>query len=232
MIRLPRLLPGQVYFPPVSQALKEPNGLLAMGGDLEASSLVRAYRQGVFPWFNEGEPILWWSPDPRLVLFPHAVHVSRSLQKTLNRKQFSFTFNQAFNEVITACAAPRTKQVGTWITPHMLSAYLTLHEQGIAHSIECWQGAQLVGGLYGVAIGRIFFGESMFSKVSDASKCTLVALARQLDAWQFGLIDCQVESDHLMRMGAETLSRESFLNYLERYCSIQGPEQWSMTVDI
>ncbi|MGI0116422.1 leucyl/phenylalanyl-tRNA--protein transferase [Zooshikella sp. RANM57] len=232
MIRLPLLLPGNVCFPPVSQALKEPNGLLAMGGDLEVSSLVKAYQQGIFPWFNEGEPILWWSPDPRLVLFPSTVHISRSLQKTFNRKNFSFTFDQSFNDVITACAAPRSKQAGTWITPAMLSAYRALHKQGIAHSIECWQGDQLVGGLYGVAIGRVFFGESMFSNVSDASKCALIALAKQLHAWQFGLIDCQVESDHLISMGAETLSRESFLNYLERYCSLPGPEQWSITVDI
>jgi len=211
---LPWLDVHQLVFPDPEHALKEPDGLLAIGGDLSSERLLLAYRQGIFPWYSEGEPILWWSPDPRWVIFPGRLHISRSLQKILSRQPFTFTSNQAFADVIKACSEPRAKQAGTWITPEMQQAYLQLHEQGFAQSLECWQGDQLVGGIYGVVLGRCFFGESMFSRVSNASKAVMVELDSRLQARNFVLLDCQVRSAHLLSMGAEEISRREFLQYI------------------
>lgn len=206
--------------------MKHPNGLLAAGGDLSVPSLLGAYRSGIFPWFSEGEPILWWSPDPRMVLFPAELKISRSLDKTLRKGRFRFTADSAFVRVIEACSAPRPGQSGTWITREMIDAYRALHEAGFAHSIESWLDDELVGGLYGVAIGRVFFGESMFSRSSDASKVALVALVRQLSRWQFGLIDCQMKTSHLASFGAREIARTDFARRLAElvdYENIPGP---------
>ena len=204
-----------LWFPSPHLALKEPNGLLAFGGDLSPERLLCAYQQGIFPWFNEGEPPLWWSPAPRMVLFPAEVRVSRSLKKRLKCGDFTLTMNQCFDRVIHQCARLREATTGTWITPEMESAYNQLHQQGYAHSVEAWQQGELVGGLYGLALGKVFFGESMFSTVSDASKACLVYLAQQLQEQDFKLIDCQVYSDHLASMGAREIARDEFLSYLQ-----------------
>ncbi len=215
-------------FPDASEALREPNGLLAVGGDLTAERLQNAYRRGIFPWFSPGDPILWWSPDPRTVLFPQQLRISRSLAKRLRQQRFSVTFDQAFKPVIRGCAAPRDWDGGTWLVPEMIAAYEMLHGQGIAHSVEVWQERQLVGGLYGIAIGRAFFGESMFSRVTDASKIALAHLCRQLADWDFGLIDCQMRTDHLLRMGAVELPRADFLQLLDRFCPLPGRQcRWN-----
>jgi leucyl/phenylalanyl-tRNA--protein transferase len=188
-----------------------------------------AYRAGIFPWYTEGQPVLWWSPNPRAVLFPDRIKVSRSLRKTLRKDTFRVTMDRAFQSVIRACAAPRGEREGTWITPAMAAAYTHLHITGRAHSVEVWQGEQLVGGLYGVALGRAFFGESMFSRVSDASKVALVHLAGQLRQWGYGIIDCQVESAHLARLGAESIPRREFLRLLDALCDLPGqPAPWRM----
>lgn len=214
-------------FPDASLALTEPDGLLALGGDLSAGRLLNAYRHGIFPWYSNGQPILWWSPDPRTVLYPGQPNVSRSLRKILRRKCFNVTCDQSFERVINACAAPRGDHDGTWITKDMKDAYITLHKLGHAHSVECWQDGELVGGLYGVSIGRVFFGESMFSRVSNASKVAFVQLARQLDAWQFGLIDGQVHSAHLVRLGAQAIPRRQFLALLDTLCPLApAPGAW------
>lgn len=201
-------------FPPTDQALDEPQGLLAIGGDLSPARLINAYRQGIFPWYSEEQPILWWSPAPRCVIHPDAVHVSRRLRRRFNQGLYTLTADQAFPEVIRACAEPRQDQEGTWITPDMLMAYIHLHELGIAHSVEVHIDGELAGGIYGLALGRMFFGESMFSKHDDASKIALVALCRQLQQWGFLLLDCQVSNPHLLSMGAEEISREEFDRYL------------------
>lgn len=207
-------------FPDVRLALEEPDGLLAVGGDLSIKRLTAAYRKGIFPWYNDEQPILWWSPNPRAVLLPDELKVSRSLKKTLRKKRFSVTFDHAFSEVIEACSGPRAQDndPGTWITDEMKHAYQQLHKQGFAHSVECWCDGKLVGGLYGVAIGQVFFGESMFSRQTDASKVAFVALVQQLSQWGFGLIDCQVQSQHLESLGAKTIGRETFTNLLDQYC--------------
>lgn len=197
-------------FPPLNHALVEPNGLLAIGGDLGVETLVSAYRRGIFPWYSSGQPLLWWSPDPRAVLLPEAVHVSRSLAKRMRKGGFELSFNRDFASVIDACAAPRDAHSGTWITAEMRSAYLALHAKGHAHSIECRRDGQLLGGLYGVAIGRAFFGESMFSRERDASKIVLVTLCRWLCAWGYGLLDCQLYTDHLASLGARNMRRDEF----------------------
>ncbi len=202
-------------FPPVALALRDPDGPLAVGGDLSPRRLINAYRQGIFPWYSEGQPILWWSPDPRMVLEPSRLQLSRSLRKTLRRAPYRITFDRDFTGVIDGCAAPRRDGEGTWITPEMRAAYLRLHELGYAHSAEAWAGEDLVGGLYGVAIGRMFFGESMFARATDASKIAFVHLVRQLEAWDFGLIDCQVETGHLARFGAVTLPRAEFIRRMQ-----------------
>jgi len=223
-------------FPPIDQALDD--GLLAIGGDLSSERLENAYRQGIFPWFNEHDPILWWSPNPRMVLIPQEVKVSQSLRKTLRKKTMEVTMDKAFNQVMHACAAPRAKQPdqsdsGTWIHPNMIEAYTQLHHQGRAHSVEVWQDGQLVGGLYGIAIGRIFFGESMFTTVRDSSKIALVTLCQQLQRWQFPLIDCQIYSDHLASLGARNIKRADFVSYLEDYCEQEAVSSpWQLDKDL
>ena len=215
-------------FPDVSRALREPDGLLAVGGDLSVERLRNAYTNGIFPWYSEGDPILWWSPDPRTVLYPEQIHISRSLRKTLRRESFEVSLDRAFDDVIAACAEPRQADGGTWLMPEMIHAYRRLHRAGQAHSVEVWRDGELVGGLYGVAIGAIFFGESMFSRTSDASKVALVHLCRQLGDWGFELIDCQVVTDHLLRMGAVQLPREMFMHKLrELRGHRRGPERWN-----
>jgi len=209
-----------LHFPPVEQA--DVDGLLAVGGDLRHERLLEAYRHGIFPWYNDDQPILWWSPDPRAVLFPYKLHVPRSLQRTMRRTLFTVTLDRCFREVMTQCAGPRPQYPdgGTWITPAMIEAYGTLHELGYAHSVETWIGKDLVGGLYGVALGTAFFAESMFAKVADASKTALVALVRQLQAWDFSIIDCQQSSPHIMRFGAEEIPRRDFINHLSEAVSL------------
>ena len=210
------LHPGDTSFPPVELALQEPDGLLAVGGDLTVERLLNAYRHGIFPWYSDDQPILWWSPDPRLVLYPAEVNVNRSLSKTLRKNEFFVRFDTAFADVILACAGPRRDANGTWITDEMQQAYLRLHEAGYAHSIECWQDNKLVGGLYGIALGQAFFGESMFSHVTNASKVALVYLCAHLIKWQFTIIDCQVESPHLISLGARNIPRKDFIIELQQ----------------
>lgn len=200
-------------FPPVETAARVPNGLLAVGGSLRPRRLLAAYRQGIFPWFGEGEPILWWAPDPRCVLFPERFHVARSLRRTLNRGTFEVTRDRDFEGVLAGCAEPRPGSPGTWIVASMRDAYAELHRLGYAHSVECWCDGALAGGIYGVRLGRAFFGESMFSRRSDASKVALVHVARAADV---ALIDCQMPSAHLARLGAECISRPHFLRLLRR----------------
>ena len=204
-------------FPDVELALKQPNGLLAVGGDLGEQRLLCAYVRGIFPWFSEGQPILWWAPNPRTVIFPDEVKVRRSLRKVLRRKIFDIRVDQAFSDVIRACAAPRSKQNDTWITNDMVRAYEKLHELGYAHSIEAWRDGILVGGLYGVAIGRVFFGESMFSRETDASKTALIHLC----ALEFDLIDCQLPSGHIHSMGGRDLPRYEFTALLADSCGLR-----------
>jgi leucyl/phenylalanyl-tRNA--protein transferase len=243
-----------------------PEGLLAVGGDLSSERLLAAYRHGIFPWYNPGQPILWWSPDPRAVLYPEKLKISRSLRKTLKRGQLRVTFDSCFREVMLACAAPRRTRTyecrerhdsrdgggrtasgtavedaesgreqypggGTWITDDMVEAYVRLHEMGYAHSIETWHENRLVGGLYGVALGGVFFGESMFAREADASKVALVALVSKLREWGFVLIDCQVPSAHLTSLGAEAIPRSEFLNVLERAAKLHGqPGHWQKKI--
>jgi leucyl/phenylalanyl-tRNA--protein transferase len=214
-------------FPDVSLALREPDGLLAVGGDLSTERVLSAYRHGIFPWYSEDQPILWWSPDPRTVLFPASLKISRSLRRTLNQGQFQLTLDTAFHEVITACAEPRARSFGTWITPEMTAAYCKLHAQGFAHSVECRFDGSLVGGLYGVAIGRVFFGESMFSREPNASKVAFCHLVRQLASWEFGLIDCQVYSSHLASLGAEEIPRSRFVQQLDILCNANQHTDWN-----
>jgi leucyl/phenylalanyl-tRNA--protein transferase len=206
---IPLLGPGDA-FPPVERALRRPNGLLAAGADLSPARLLDAYSRGIFPWYGPGEPVLWWSPDPRMVLEPGAIRVRRSLQKVLRNRPHAVRFDTAFRSVMEACAAPRDSQAGTWIVPEMIEAYCRLHELGWAHSVETWVDGELAGGLYGVAMGRMFFGESMFSRTRDASKLALVHLARTLQADGFGLIDCQMSTAHLASLGAREIPRREF----------------------
>jgi len=213
-------------FPPVELALQRPNGLLAAGGDLSPERLLRAYRLGIFPWFSAGEPILWWSPDPRMVLFPGDLRIARSMAKTLRKADFEVRADSAFEQVIQACGEPRSRQTGTWITAEMHTAYTRLHRLGVAHSIETWRGDELVGGLYGVALGRVFFGESMFSRATDASKIALVHLVRQLQAWGFELIDCQMHTPLLASFGARQIPRAQFTRRvaeLVKYSNVPVP---------
>lgn len=198
-------------FPPVDRALQEPNGLLAAGGELTTERLLQAYRNGIFPWYSDGEPVLWWSPDPRMVLVPEEIAISRSLRKRLRRKDHEIRTDTSFSDVMLACAEPREDQAGTWITAEMVSAYAALHRAGYAHCVETWMEGRLAGGLYGVSIGRMFFGESMFSRAPDASKIALAHLARQLERWDFELIDCQMATPHLASLGAREIDRKVFL---------------------
>ena len=213
-VAMVRLHGQDLRFPPVDRA--SPEGLLAVGGDLRPERLLEAYRHGIFPWYNEDDPILWWSPDPRAVLFPDKLHVPRSLKKRLRSNAFTVTLDTCFRQVMEQCAGPRPQypEGGTWITDDMLDAYTRLHELGYAHSIESWQEGILVGGLYGIAIGGAFFAESMFTRVDDASKVALVKLVTQLQAWNFRLIDCQQSSPHVLRFGAEEIPRSDFINQL------------------
>jgi len=208
-------LSDRLSFPPPHLAIQE--GLLAVGGDLSVERLILAYRSGIFPWYSKGEPILWWSPDPRLVLYPSELRISKSLQKVIKRRLFQITVNKAFDAVIQGCAdVKRSYGEGTWITDEMKSAYCRLHRYGYAHSIEAWQENELVGGLYGVALGHAFFGESMFSRVSNASKVAFVTFVEILKELKFDLIDCQVKTDHLIRFGAREIPRKKFLEQLEK----------------
>ncbi len=203
-------------FPPVETALDEPDGLLAAGGGLSIRRLVDAYAHGIFPWYSEDDPILWWSPDPRIVLAPRDFHVSRSLKRRLKRQDFEVTSDTAFADVLDACAAPRDEGGGTWLVPAMRRAYLAMHHKGFAHSIEVWMGGALAGGVYGVALGRMFFGESMFSRRTDGSKIALAYLCAQLDRWGFPLIDCQLETEHLLSLGARPMPRRAFVAEVAR----------------
>ena len=214
-------LHGDEPFPPVTKALRSPNGLLCAGGDLSSGRLVEAYSHGIFPWFSEGDPILWWSPDPRMVLFPDELKVSRSLRRTLARGPFETRFDTAFRAVVEACAAPRDGHGGTWIVPEMIEAYTRLHELGFAHSVESWSGGELAGGLYGVALGKVFFGESMFTRAPDASKVALVRLVERLRGADYRLIDCQQATAHLASLGAREIPRRTFAQLLQE--SIQYP---------
>ncbi|HAC30553.1 leucyl/phenylalanyl-tRNA--protein transferase [Marinobacter nauticus] len=223
MTSLPWLDPDQFWFPPAEEALEDPDGLLALGGDLSPERLLLAYRNGIFPWFSDDQPILWWSPNPRCVLFPSDIHISRSLRRTLNQRRFHITTDQCFGRIIRLCA--NTRAEGTWITDDMTAAYTELHKRGIAHSIEVWnRNNELAGGMYGLAIGRCFFGESMFSLETNASKVLMVHLAHQLGEWGYQLMDCQVESDHLLTMGARSIPRAEFLSIL-RACVDRKPDQ-------
>lgn len=216
-------------FPPLASALAEPNGLLAAGGDLSPQRLIEAYRSGIFPWFNAGEPILWWSPDPRMVLIPGELKISRSLNKVLKKGGYEIRFDSAFGQVMQACAAPRKRQAGTWIHPDMITAYTTLHQMGLAHSVETWIDDELAGGLYGIALGRMFFGESMFSRVPDASKIAFVHLVKQLERWNFSLIDCQMKTAHLASLGAREIPREEFSQRLKELVNCPGlVEKWKL----
>ncbi len=208
-------------FPAIDRALIEPDGLLAAGGDLSSERLLAAYRRGIFPWYDDGQPILWWSPDPRCVLFPDEFHVARRLRRDIAKSDAELSVNQSFDDVVRACAEPRPSQQGTWITDEMMAAYSRLHREGWAHSLEVREDGDLVGGIYGIAIGRIFFGESMFSKAKNASKFAFYALARILNAAGFPLIDCQVVSGHLMTLGATTIPRTEFAAVLDDACDSQ-----------
>ena len=205
-------------FPNIERVDDNSDGLLAAGGDLSSQRLIYAYQHGIFPWYDDSQPILWWSPDPRCVLYPRDFHVSRRLRRSLSRSCFEVSFNRAFGEVITTCAESRDGQRGTWITADMLHAYTELHEQGWAHSIEVWDSGQLVGGLYGLAIGRVFFGESMFSRQTNGSKAAMLALTQQLTDGGFELLDCQVESQHLASLGAVSIPRREFAATLKAAC--------------
>jgi len=229
MSSLPWLDPDQLWFPPAENALEDPDGLLALGGDLSTERLLLAYRNGIFPWYSDEQPILWWSPDPRCVLFPEEIHVSRSLRRPLNQRRFYVTADQAFSRIIRLCATTRAE--GTWITDDMIRAYTELHRLGIAHSIEIWnRDGQLAGGMYGLAMGRCFFGESMFSLETNASKVLMVYLANQLRLWDYRLMDCQVENRHLLSMGARSIPRSEFLSILRANID-QPPNQknWQFT---
>jgi leucyl/phenylalanyl-tRNA---protein transferase len=217
-VRAPVVLQSNdVHFPPPQNALRDPNGLLAIGGDLSVERLVAAYQHGIFPWFDSDQgPILWWSPDPRAVIEPAALRISRSLRRTIARNTYRVTLDTAFAEVIRGCAAPRRNATGTWITPRMQHAYCRLHQFGYAHSVETWCDEQLVGGLYGVALGRMFFGESMFSRADDASKVAFACLGRRLSSHDYRLIDCQVMNPHLRSLGAMEMPRREFLEIIQQ----------------
>ncbi len=221
-------LTSRLFFPPLEDALVEPNGLLAAGGDLSPERLIKAYRCGIFPWFNENETILWWSPDPRMVLFPNELKISHSLNKILKKRDYEIRVDSAFNEVIRACAAPRKGQAGTWIHSDMISAYITLHEMGLAHSVETWVDGKLKGGLYGVTQGKMFFGESMFSQIDNASKIAFVHLVKQLEKWNYSMIDCQMKTNHLASFGAREIPRKEFSHRLKESVNYQNQiEKWN-----
>ncbi len=219
----PWLDPGSLEFPDPRQAMDKPNGLLALGGDLAPERIIHAYRLGIFPWYEEPQPILWWSPDPRAVLYPNHFHLSRSLKKTINSGCFTASIDRCFDDVIDHCCRIRQHSEGTWLTAAMLDAYKTLHLLGYAHSVEIFQDGKLVGGLYGLALGEVFFGESMFSLCADASKVALYLLCRELQARGFYMIDCQVSSEHLYSLGASDMPRSHFLKRLGEHAQPPDP---------
>ncbi|MDF2180478.1 leucyl/phenylalanyl-tRNA--protein transferase [Neptuniibacter sp. CAU 1671] len=219
-------------FPPLNKALDDPNGLLAAGGTLNQGRLLDAYRRGIFPWYSPGEPILWWSPDPRCVLIPEQLHVSRSLKKQMRSQTYEVCFDRNFPAVIDACAAPRSASAGTWITREMRQSYIELHKSGYAHSVEMYQEGEIVGGLYGLALGKLFFGESMFSRRSNASKIAFVHLVEQLKKWGYALIDCQVSNPHLFSLGACEIPRQEFEDYLQRYLNVPHNHHWDFEPDL
>jgi leucyl/phenylalanyl-tRNA--protein transferase len=224
---------GAVPFPPVERALREPNGLLAAGGDLSPERLLTAYAHGIFPWFGDDDPLLWWSPDPRMVLFVDELRVARSLRRVIRAGRFTVTFDRAFGDVIAGCGQPRGEDGGTWITRDMREAYMELARRDRAHSVEAWADGRLVGGLYGVAIGRMFFGESMFSRESNASKVALVTLVRQLERWGFSLVDCQMSTGHLASLGARDIPRATFVSRVRELVAappVTGP--WVVDPDL
>ena len=220
-------------FPPVERALDAPNGLLAAGGGLGLPRLLAAYARGIFPWFSEGDPVLWWCPDPRMVLATDGVHVSRSLRRRLRKADYQVTMDTAFAEVMRQCAAPRRGESGTWLLPAMMRAYQRMHDAGVAHSIEIWMDGELTGGLYGVALGRMFFGESMFTRRTDGSKMALVLLAAQLARWRFPLIDCQMRTDHLASLGAVDVPRRQFVRAVNELVGEEPqPSPWKIDHDL
>lgn len=218
-------------FPPVSSALRDPDGLLAIGGDLTSATLLDAYRRGIFPWYSNGQPILWWSPNPRCVLELENLKISKSLGKTLRKNIYGVTFNRCFDRVIQFCAKPRRGHKDTWLTPEMSVAYRQLHRLGHAISVETWHDDVLAGGLYGLSIGKVFFGESMFSLQTDASKVALVALVRELVRKNFRIIDCQAHSRHLQSLGATPMTRDLFVNLLDHYCQPSCDHDWPGDVE-
>ncbi|SFS11584.1 leucyl/phenylalanyl-tRNA--protein transferase [Dyella sp. OK004] len=228
MIRLPLLDAAKPeLFPDPGRAMTDPNGLLAFGGDLSPRRLLAAYSRGIFPWYNEDEPILWWSPDPRCVFHTSRLKPNRSLRRQLAGKPWRVTIDHAFRDVVEACAAPRPGQIGTWIVPAMIDAYDGLHAMGHAHSVEVWEGESLIGGIYGVAVGRLFCGESMFSRESGGSKLALLALGQLLQRWDFPLIDAQVTNNHLISLGAVEYPRDQFLRTVEQLTQLPGqPGSW------
>ena len=220
-------------FPPVDDALDDPNGLLAAGGGLSVARLTDAYARGIFPWFSAGDPVLWWCPDPRMVLPTDAVHVSRSLARRLKKGGFEITFDRAFARVLAECAAPRRHESGTWLVSSMRQAYTRLFDAGAAHSIEVWIDGELAGGLYGVSIGRMFFGESMFTRFTDGSKIAIVMLARHLARWGVPLIDCQMRTEHLATLGAREIPRRDFVRTVARLAALSPPPApWTADPDL
>jgi leucyl/phenylalanyl-tRNA--protein transferase len=219
-------------FPPAAQALEQPNGLLCAGGDLSAPRLLQAYRQGIFPWYGEDEPLLWWSPNPRTLISTESFHLSRSMQRFLKQHPYTLSIDRDFHAVIDACAAPRASSPETWITEEMREAYSALHYHGYAHSLEVWENEELVGGIYGVNVGAAFCGESMFSRRSNTSKLALWTLLQQLQRWQFSLFDCQLWNDHLASLGAFEVSREDYLNQLKTAQQIQPSANWQLDTDL
>jgi len=232
MCKLPWLSDDALDFPPVNHALTDPDGLLAVGGDLSPDRLLRAYAQGIFPWYQDNQPILWWSPSTRMVLKPEALIISRSMRKFLRKQCFRVTLDTCFAEVIRQCAATRIATGGTWITEDMQKAYHRLHKMGHAHSVEVWQENKLVGGLYGISLGRMFFGESMFSLVTNASKTGFIHLVKQLQVWNYQLVDCQISSAHLRSLGADEMTRCQFLKVLEEYRQPDNPGHWQRELSL
>ncbi len=210
-------------FPPLESALSEPDGLLAAGADLTPERMLYAYRHGIFPWYDDGQPVLWWSPDPRTVIEPDKLHVSRSLARRLRRCGWTWTVSRRFSDVVEACAEPRKGQAGTWITNDMKAAYQLLHKADFARSIEIWEHDELIGGIYGLCIDRVFFGESMFSRATDASKAAIVALCHEMHATGMPLLDCQVHSSHLATLGAKSMARSEFSALLRQICALERP---------
>ena len=226
MSPIPVLSRGNLDFPKLDNALRHPNGLIAAGGDLSTDRLIAAYSQGIFPWYEEGRPILWWSPDPRAVMFPDQFRISRSLGRLLRQNRFEVTLNTDFDAVIKACSGIRKNSSGAWITPEMKDAYMALHRIGVAHSVECHLEGKLAGGLYGIGLGRLFFGESMFYHEQNASKVAFAHLASLLKAQKCPLIDCQISNPHLQSLGATSISRERYAEYLDRYITPSEAIDW------